>query len=333
MTEIENTHAYYSKILGEFIESIGYNMFGYDGDYKLTLDENGQPYNLNGQAFICPLCCTNIYIDGYLKRDERDYLSFDHTPPKSVGALYKVPVCNACNSKFGSGIDFDLLREVTTHRFISQEDNSKIKGKADIRNGQSKASIELGFKTVNNEKSLYLKIPKTKGKLTQLLKEQIKKDGALNILFEGSRWERANLGLLKASYLQMFRAFGYNFIFADNAYKLRDIIFERTSHPLSSVGLLSIEDNPPFTGISLLIQPKEISCYLCTMPLTDKNSGITKYYTTALPLSGTKGWNQYLDLEKYQGKTIHMTGLPIKKTPLELGNLHGYAKYNNDSKG
>lgn len=315
MSSIDHSLKVYSKALGDFVSLKGYDLYPFDENGNFPMDENGKAIPFTGKVFVCPLCCKNLYHHDYKKKSLKDYVTFDHVPPKSVGSMYKVPVCNKCNSTLGTTIDSHLKKEIAMHAFLSGHPTSKTKAELKVNANRYIRGLEL----ITQTNHIQIKLPPINGRFNakEIITNELFVKNKIDLIFSTSNSNKAILSLTKAAYLMMFRLFGYEFIFNENASKLRDIIFEQRDNPISSRGLISFDAPEHFVGVSIISSPKNLASYLCTIPLKDLESNFLKNYAIIMPGPGVLGWNYYENFAKLElGHQLNTTVTVLESKPL-----------------
>lgn len=206
------------------------------------------------------------------------------------------------------------------HAFLSGHPTSKTKAELQLNTNKPIRGLEL----ILQPNGIHLKLPPINGNFNpkELIKNELLSNKNVNITFTGSDSNKAIISLTKAAYLMMFRLFGYEFIFSENASKLRDIIFEREAHPLLSKCLLSFDAPTHFVGVSMISHPKNLACYLCTIPLKDTQSNFQKNYAIVMPGAGDLGWKNYMNFANLElGYNINTRIRTFDNTPCYLESI------------
>lgn len=192
------------------------NIFNKYSNNLILLNDNGLLPDLElkyEKAYICPICLDQ-FSEKALNQKEKNPLTLEDVPLKSLGGSANILTCKKCNNECGQKIDYHLverMRELDHSKFLPKsefdttfEKNGKtVKGK--IRIEQDGKMTAIHSKKYNNPTLLESFIKSITSKRLGTI---------ISLKLKATRVNPAKLqiALLKSGYLLTFFKFGYSFI-------------------------------------------------------------------------------------------------------------------------
>lgn len=169
------------------------------------------------KIYICPICLGEF--DNI--NDEKNPLTLEDAPPKSLGGKADILTCKKCNNTCGHKIDFHLterLREIDEEKLPA---GSEIKVKIQVNNETLNATISP------NEDGTISVFHSNKNNNPEKLSNQmlnLEGNALVNMEYLKSRIIPENLeyALLKTGYLLSFKKFGYSLLFEECFNQVRE---------------------------------------------------------------------------------------------------------------
>jgi hypothetical protein len=286
---------------------------------------------------LCPLCLT-VFIESDLLPSDKNYLTLEHNPPKSLGGKDNILTCKECNNKSGYKADVELLTYILEQEFINFRPNSKHrtkivnkegakvttdfsfddKGKI-ILNLQNKYSNPKDFKNfIDSEEKGFFQIVAETGEFATS-----KLNFKMNLPDKGNM-RIASIALLKIGYLLGYEKYGHVFLFNQNFDIIREQILNPEKEIITEPFWINYEFPEMYLGVNILNKPIELNCFLSTFTL--QTNSMNTQISIALP-----GYNRE-DLKIYEQikKILH----PEKdgKVDIELTTMEPFLDLRDESK-
>lgn len=235
--------------------------------------------------YICPICETYFKIED-TKKSNKNYLTLEDIPPKSMGGNANLLTCKECNSKAGSKLDAELLKVFEKSALINFKPNSS--GKVKLSNGDVEIdstidvnkdgvlNIRLNKKMAHPLKMDYLKdrieLPNKKVYDLDDLNKVDEHFGKINIKIDKNvNLKRGRVALLRIGYLSAFQRFGYGFMVNPNLETIREQIKNPDKEILTKPFWLKNEWPDYMIGTNIIFKPKELLAYLEVFKLKTNN--------------------------------------------------------------
>jgi len=160
--------------------------------------------------YCCPLCTR-----GFPRRAIDDgWLTAEHVPPRAAGGRKMCLTCRECNSRAGSDLEADLLKNHHWRRFARQEKGLLMPGAIDLGGTIVRGEIEvadggLKFTSVSKQNDPRV-VTQALGQLSS--EPAASSEIAVSPIFHiDYRERRVTAGWLKSGFLVAFSAFGYRY--------------------------------------------------------------------------------------------------------------------------
>lgn len=183
---------------------------------KVNTDDKDEIENLLKYKLICPLC-NRVMQDS--NKEEDNYLTNEHVPPKSVGGKVRCRTCKKCNNESGDNFDYSIESLLNSLKFDYDILNYNA---GYTRCGLSDIKRDLSLTMTNNIDEVILNID-SKNSNPKVI-DYIKSSKDFNLILKNphkKEYNLVNLSLLKAAYLYYFSIFGYSNIFSEPLQKIR----------------------------------------------------------------------------------------------------------------
>jgi len=187
-------------------------------------------------TYLCPICTKS-----HKSIDEKDPLTLEDAPPKSLGGKANTLTCKSCNNTCGHKIDFHLterLRELDSVKFLpNTETRVKVKIEDEVFNG--KISIDE-----NGEMSMFYSIKNNHPIKLEEKMIGLRNGHVVDFNFLKTRVIPENLeyALLKSGYLLAFEKFGSSMIFEE----CFDIVRQQLKNPDERIYPENFWITPPY---------------------------------------------------------------------------------------
>jgi hypothetical protein len=234
---------------------------------------------------LCPLCL-NPFLETDLLPSDKNHLTLEHNPPKSLGGKDNILTCKECNNKSGHKADVELLTYILEQEFKNFRPNSKHRTKlvnkkgakvtADFRfdnkgkmilNIQNKYSNPKDFKEfIDSEEKGFFAIEGETGKFATR-----KLNFNMNLPDKGNM-RIASIALLKIGYLLGFEKYGHIFLFNQNFDIIREQILNPEKEIITEPFWINFEFPEIYLGVNILNKPVELNCFLNTFILKTKSN-------------------------------------------------------------
>jgi hypothetical protein len=235
MTKKINTPA--PSIFKEHIEKYFRSLLPYKEHIRPAMDKRYGPVWPEFLAYLCPLCLQNLLVltsEGLAGTSE---FNMDHFPPECVGGRSKVIVCEKCNNTAGSKFEPELIAYLNQQSYNLKVKGATVKCAAVLYfKGQTRVPGKYRVKLTMTEEgtplfdfgSLY-KIPLVAEWLEYMQRNP--KDWKVELTMQNPDYGKVSRALQKAAYLYCFSLWGYEFVFSENAEKLRHVIEGKLEYP------------------------------------------------------------------------------------------------------
>ncbi len=233
---------------------------------------------------LCPLCL-EVFLESDLLISDKNHLTLEHNPPKSLGGKDNILTCKECNNKSGHKTDVELLTYILEQEFKNFSPNSKHRTEL-ISNEGAKVTADLSFddkgkmtvnlqdkysnpkdfkKFIDSEEKGFFPIEGEIGKFATK-----KLNFNMNLPDKGNM-RLASIALLKIGYLMGFEKFGHIFLFNQNLDQIREQILNPEKEIIIDPFWINFEFPEMFVGVNIINKPTELNCFLNTFVLKTKS--------------------------------------------------------------
>lgn len=233
---------------------------------------------------LCPLCL-NVFLESDLLANDKNHLTLEHNPPKSLGGRDNILTCKECNNKSGHKTDVELLTYILEQEFKNFRPNSKHRTKL-VNNDGAKVTADLSFdnngkmtlnlqnkysnpkdfkKFIDSEEKGFFPIEGETGKFAT------KKLNFNMELPDKGNMRLASIALLKIGYLLGFEKYGHIFLFNQNFDIIREQILNPEKEIITEPFWINYEFPEMYIGVNILNKPTELNCFLSTFVLKTKS--------------------------------------------------------------
>lgn len=156
---------------------------------------------------------------------EKDPLTLEDAPPKSLGGKAHILTCKSCNNNRGHDIDAELAKFIKDTKLIEVAFNRLKAGKPindlSLPKTEQNVTFEVNGKFIDGTMRI-----NQNGEISVSLSEKLSPGAVLN--FAGSKIPKeAQYSLLKAAYILLFKKTGYTLLL-DKSF---DIVREQIENP------------------------------------------------------------------------------------------------------
>ncbi|AUC76070.1 HNH endonuclease [Olleya sp. Bg11-27] len=236
------------------------------------------------KGLLCPLCL-KVFLESDLNPSQKNYLTLEHNPPKSLGGKDNILTCKKCNNESGHKTDVELLTYLLEQDFRSFSPNSKHRTKLENNKG-SKVTADLSFdgdgKMTVNLQSKYSN-PKDYNDFLESeerglfpIEGELGKFATKKLQFnlkipDNGNMRLASIALLKIGYLLGFEKYGHIFLFNQNLDKIREQILNPEKNLITDPFWINFEFPEMYLGVNIINKPSELLCFLNTFVLKTKS--------------------------------------------------------------
>jgi len=233
---------------------------------------------------LCPLCL-EVFLENDLLTSDKNHLTLEHNPPKSLGGKDNILTCKECNNKSGHKTDIELLTYLLEQEFKSFSPNSKHRTKLSNKEG-SKVTADLSFdgdgKLTINLQSKYSNPKDYKSFLNSEERSFFPIEGEFGTFAtkklqfnmkipDKGNMKLASIALLKIGYLLGFEKYGHIFLFNQNFDKIREQILNPEKNIITEPFWINFEFPKMYIGVNTINKPSELICFLNTFILKTKS--------------------------------------------------------------
>ncbi|MBU2936504.1 MULTISPECIES: HNH endonuclease [Pacificibacter] len=184
-----------------------------------------QGFGVVGEAYRCPICCSDYDARAIKKDAAIDYrLTLEHAPPASVGGKVVALTCKKCNNELGSKLDSQISAREQFFRFIdpNRPDPKPFPGKITLSEDPTittniqisgKIGSKINVRAGKNNKPSHLS--GTREKIAEIYLSQRSFNGKISVPTYDKK--RAKLAFLKNAFLCLFAKFGYTYALSQPA--------------------------------------------------------------------------------------------------------------------
>lgn len=175
-------------------------------------------------VYICPL---DLKVHHHVY--EKDPLTLEDAPPKSLGGKAHILTCKSCNNNRGHDIDAELAKFIKDTKLIEVAFNRLKAGKPindlSLPKTEQNVTFEVNGKFIDGTMRI-----NQNGEISVSLSEKLSPGAVLN--FAGSKIPKeAQYSLLKAAYILLFKKTGYTLLL-DKSF---DIVREQIENPNNGI--------------------------------------------------------------------------------------------------
>jgi hypothetical protein len=266
-------------------------------------------------GYICPLCF-EVFFEEDLDISKKNYLTLEDIPPKSLGGKPLALTCKNCNSKSGHELDIHLLnrlQELDSELFLKNSkanvtielNGNKINGIVDI-DQKGKVILDLQPNRSNPIETRKL----MKDLFPPVITKEVFETPKINYkLHKRSKESRADVALLRIAYLIAYSTFGNSFLINGGLFKVREQILNPDKEILPKPYWIKYDFPKEAEGINLIIQPKELRCFLVIFNLVTKSQ--SRQIAIVLPGPSKNGLQIYEYIKQNlcaeEGESLHFT--------------------------
>lgn len=256
----------------------------------------------SGDIFVCPVCLKPFTRSAL--RSDPPALSLAHVIPEALGGRLVTLACAKCDNRIGSAYDSQAALEQELYRW--QRGDAPIRGR--LKHEGLDVAVEIERDGVNWH------FRELSGQSKPKSFEQLMDVAAANwSKFEFSATIRThsppgrNVSLLYSAFLMMFRTYGYEYALCSNVDHLREILsgrggghnLERRIIPAQKT---SSQEPPRAPSIGVLIEPKELRCFLVALPSPAKDASVRYIMLPGFGEDGKKAYEDILSLTEPFGQ-------------------------------
>lgn len=254
--------------------------------------------------FGCPLC--HRLIERCPKLG--DAVSEEHIVPRKLGGRLTTLTCRSCNSNYGSTLDAHLIQHVRV-----ESRKRPIKARVQVGAGELGAEIHVPT-SLDDQPITILGVRKQSDPDKVAVAMRAVETGERTIRLKlnfGYVPVRSSVALVRVAYLQMFRLFGYRYIFDASAKP----ILHQIRYPLEQTLVLKgimwriSEPLPMEHFVSVLREPDHLRSFVVFVQL---DAGTKHVAGVMLPAPGTDGSTLYSSLQSSEtAARTRFTGIPM----------------------
>ena len=260
-------------------------------------------------SFICPLCL-RIFNVGQLGEQVNRYITIEHIPPENLGGKPIALTCKDCNSTCGHDLDVYLRNEVE-HYERAYFNGSKGHFSKYRHGGVEVNAITNEDKdgTVNIRIEKKLNSPIVLDTFCESVKsseDDLRIKGHLILGDHKRDTMKADVAMLKSSYLYAFNKFGYKYILSTKLDAIRKQIQNPNEDILPPYYLLfneeHIPNNIPDDIYIFTLDGERVLVVILTLKLS--NSNFLHRIATVLPMPDQKDlelYNRLMDILASKG--------------------------------
>ena len=260
----------------------------------------------NHVAYLCPLCITNYIVVTTEQIKFSSEFTIDHFPPQNVCGKGEILTCKTCNNNAGK-YEAELERKMNYEAFSNNHPTSviekttlnveNVKGfyKGFIKRNEDGTST-IDFRNISDKSTPYLK--------KWLNNEALGNEWSANLIIPVPQDKDILKALLKTAYLTCFVYWGYDFVFSNNAERIRNVLNDKGEYPIDTPSYWITEKiNPTLfsqipLGLCWIEKPIEMQTYVVNIPL--KLNDYSVITSLLIPFSTKEGWDNLKDIESYQ---------------------------------
>lgn len=229
------------------------------------------------QKMLCPLCFTPMpeeWIDL-----EEPQITEEHIIPDMLGGTAVTLTCKRCNNTHGTELDSHLVQMIRFHDFLAGVGTKPVRGGIELDGKRFPSDIK--FDSAENTVEFKMRrshptTPDAVRKFFQANPDTFKFHGS-----SGYIQYRADLALLRAGYLAMFKQWGYRYILSRAADVIRRTIGDY-ENPLDEVVKIILRNISPAPSAPLqLVRLQDGASILVVMTLVANAKPY--YYGTPMP--------------------------------------------------
>lgn len=250
-----------------------------------------RPDYINLPRYFCPLT-GELYTEEHLadpKDASKDFLTWEHIPPKALGGKAEILTGRFGNSRAGNNLDISLRHFLNKKNFeagkgeidIAQYDpfsNRKIWGK--LKKDGDEVSFNFEMRNPENFKKYIEEIEKNKeGKLT----------------FSMRKPKDVDVGALRIAHLIAFRTLGYAYLYAGTQAGFNNVlsVMEQIQQPeediIDNIPLFFSDFPDSMLGVNIVYAPEEYQCLFIGFDLVNQKQ--KHRWGVFLPAPDNRGFN------------------------------------------
>lgn len=218
----------------------------YQIKYRIIWDQGTADEKVFTRFYVCPLCAKNVAMASECQIYQTDDFDRDHFPAASIGGRITLLVCKACNSRYGSELDYSGKEHHNYHGFLKNRApmtaKLKLEGLVDNYTVELVRNDDTSFTFTDHHRNSYLMQQFLKIGIDKVVNKMPFQFGIRQRIPPAAIFEKS---LLKAAYLYFFSVMGYDFAFSYVGTRIRRVLDGDEPHPLANHGVLTdLEDSP-----------------------------------------------------------------------------------------
>lgn len=294
-------------------------------EIRLTKPELKEPT----EHYICPLCVTaQIVVFGNILRKAEEF-TLDHVPPESIGGKLKLLTCKICNNTAGE-YEAALIEYIRFRAFSDKKEGAMIK-KLSVKKELGDSIKHKGFMSTDKEGYFVLDFPtqalENNPDLKNLLDQFGQSVQEIQITINTPDEEKLTKALLKSAYLLCFIQWGYEFVYSEVGYKIRQVLQGEEKYPIKlPVVFVDAKKQELPIGIGIIQKPTEVQSYYVTIPCADGDNNYTALILIPPPIK--EEWYRLSEIHEFYIKNNGVNHEYIFN-PLQQSlpdNLNGYSE-------
>jgi hypothetical protein len=305
----------YEKKRERIFDIYSENLYHYLG--TINLFEMEVVERMKGLFYFCPLCYTLFTKEALIASSEKNHLTLEHNPPKSLGGKSEILTCKNCNNNKGTGSDHLVGKLLRLEDFVVHSRDGSINSRIKVEG----KTINAEYRKVSNE--VLIKPDKKSNPYTyELLFDKLSKGEkiAAELDLKMPDWPAYSFAILKSAYLKAFELFGYNYADMGNGRDLRECLSGAKEYPCFNNGVIDFFADDYMVGFSIIREPRELQAMVITQVFSfkAKTGSVTKNVPVVLPVPIEGGWERLSNFNSYRNQKVNwrLEKIGIPEPPL-----------------